>query len=127
MADLSGIWLGTYWQQGQPVRFEMTVVQGGNTINGNILDDNYLGEASLIGTIAGRSVSFTKKYVMGSRHSVQYSGTVSEDGNTMQGKWQILVFRGAWEAQRQDDNLSLEQTRKKVEKIPILSSYIKSL
>ena len=47
MTDLSGAWLGTYWQQGQPVRFEMTLVQGGNTINGNILDNNYLGEASL--------------------------------------------------------------------------------
>lgn len=119
MTDLSGIWLGTYWQQGQPVRFEMTLVQGGNTINGNVLDDNYLGEASLAGTITGRSVSFTKKYVMGSRHSVQYSGTVSEDGNSIKGKWRILVFRGIWEAQRQDDNLSLEQTRKNVQKIPI--------
>ena len=56
---------------------------------------------------------------MGSRHSVQYSGTVSEDGNTIRGKWRILVFRGAWEAQRQDDNLSLEQTMKGVEKIPV--------
>ena len=121
MADLSGIWLGTYWQQGQPVRFEMTVVQGGNKINGNILDDNYLGEASLVGTITGRSISFTKKYVMGSRHSVQYSGTVSEDGNTMKGKWRIILFRGAWEARRQDDNLSLEQTKKSVKKIPVSS------
>ena len=119
MTDLNGAWLGTYWQQGQPVRFEMTLVQGSNTISGNILDDNYLGEASLGGTVTGRSVSFTKKYLMGSRHSVQYSGTVSEDGNTIRGKWRILVFRGAWEAQRQDDNLSLEQTMKGVEKIPV--------
>ena len=95
----------------------MTLVQEGNTISGNILDNNYLGEASLAGTFTGRSVSFTKKYLMGSRHSVQYSGTVSEDGNTIRGKWQILVFRGAWEAQRQDDNLSLEQTIKGIEKI----------
>lgn len=119
MTDLSGTWLGTYWQQKQPVRFSMTLVQGGNTISGNILDNNELGEASLVGTVTGRSVSFTKKYLMGSRHSVKYLGTVSEDGNTIQGKWQILIFRGAWEAQRIDDNLSLEQTSRTVEKIPV--------
>ena len=125
MRDLSGAWLGTYWQQGQPVRFEMTLVQGGNTISGNILDNNYLGEASLAGTVTGRSVSFTKKYLMGSRHSVQYSGTVSEDGNTIKGKWQILVFRGAWSAHRQNDNLSWQQEIKRVEKIPVATSTLK--
>ena len=124
MTDLSGAWLGTYWQQGQPVRFEMTLVQGGNTISGNILDNNYLGEASLSGTVTGRSVSFSKKYLMGSRHSVQYSGTVSEDGNTIKGKWQVLVFTGAWSAHRQNDNLSWEQEIKRVEKIPVATSTV---
>lgn len=119
MTDLSGTWLGTYWEQKQPVRFEMTLIQGGNTISGNILDNNELGEASLTGTITGRSVSFTKKYLMGSRHTVKYSGTVSENGNTIQGKWQILTFMGAWEAQRSDYNLSLEQISRTVEKIPV--------
>lgn len=126
MTDLSGSWLGTYWQQKQPARFEMTLVHGGNTISGNILDNNDLGEASLTGTVTGRSVSFTKKYLMGSRHTVKYSGTVSEDGNTIQGKWQILIFRGAWEAQRIDDNLSLEQTSRTVEKIPMAISGARS-
>lgn len=124
MTDLSGAWLGTYWQQKQPARFEMTLLHGGNTVSGNILDNNYLGEASLTGTVTGRSVSFTKKYLMGLRHSVQYSGTVSEDGNTIKGKWRILVFRGAWEAPRQDDNLSLGQTIKNVEKIPVATTIV---
>ncbi len=126
MTDLSGTWLGRYWQQKQPVRFEMTLIQGGNTISGNILDNNELGEASLTGTVTGRSVSFTKKYLMGSRHAVKYSGTVCENGNTIQGKWQILIFRGAWEAQRIDDNLSLEQTSRTVEKIPVAISGVRS-
>jgi hypothetical protein len=43
MADLSGNWLGTYWQDEIPSRFEATFVQSGNTFNGSILDDNYLG------------------------------------------------------------------------------------
>ncbi len=29
MADVSGAWLGTYWQQGNPTRFEATLIQGG--------------------------------------------------------------------------------------------------
>ncbi len=62
---------------------------------------------------------------MGSRRSVEYSGTVSEDGNTIKGKWRILVFRGAWSAQRQNDNLSWEQEIKRVEKIPVATSTLK--
>jgi hypothetical protein len=34
MADLSGTWLGTYWQQGDPTRFEVTFIQSGNTLSG---------------------------------------------------------------------------------------------
>ncbi|MGA1355681.1 MAG: hypothetical protein ACO35Q_03260 [Prochlorothrix sp.] len=49
MADLSGSWLGTYWQLGNPTRFEATLVQGGNSLTGNILDDGPLGEAQLTG------------------------------------------------------------------------------
>ena len=49
-----------------------------------------------------------------------------ENGNTIQGKWQILIFRGAWEAQRIDDNLSLEQTSRTVEKIPVAISGVRS-
>ena len=125
MTDLSVTWLGTYWQQKQPVRFSKTLVQGGNTISGNILDNNELGEASLAGTVTGRSISEPKKYLLGSRHAVKYSGTVSEDENTIQGKWQILIFKGAWEAQRIDENLSLEQTSQTVEKIPVAISGVR--
>jgi len=108
MADLSGAWLGTYWQEGVPTRFEFTLVQGGNSISGRVLDDNYLGEANIMGEVIGRKITFTKRYLTGSRHSVKYTGTVSEDGDFMQGKWQInYFFSGEWEAHRQDDNLTL--------------------
>jgi hypothetical protein len=109
MADLNGAWLGTYWQNGTPTRFEATLVQGGNTLSGRILDDSYLGEAQLSGDIAGRSVSFTKRYLTTSVAAIQYSGTVSENEEVMSGTWQIdATHSGRWEARRSGDNLIAE-------------------
>lgn len=119
MVDLSGVWLGTYWQH-QPVRFEMTLVQGSNAIRGNILDDNYLGEATVAGTVTGRSVTFAKRYLTGQCHLVSYSGTVSKDGNRMQGQWCLSSLSGAWEAHRYDDAISLELSNLLNQKIPAL-------
>ena len=120
MVDLSGAWLGTYWQRKQPVRFEMTLIQGGNTLSGRILDNNHLGEASLVGQVSGRSVNFTKTYLISSRHSVSYAGTISEDGNKIEGRWKISFISGKWEALRNDENLSLGKATRKQEKEPIL-------
>ena len=121
MADLNGIWLGTYWQRKQPVRFEMSLVQGNNTLTGRILDDNYLGEASLIGTVTGRNVCFTKSYLISSPHSVDYTGTISEDGDRIQGQWKIGFLKGNWEAKRNDDNLTLDRVITKNTKVPVTS------
>lgn len=38
MANISGEWLGTYWQLGMPMRFELTLVQGSSALSGNVLD-----------------------------------------------------------------------------------------
>ncbi|MGB5772097.1 MAG: hypothetical protein WBM32_19860 [Crocosphaera sp.] len=109
MADISGVWLGTYWQYGIPTRFEMTLVQVKNSLSGNILDDSQLGEATVKGEISGRTVTFRKCYLSGSRHCIDYLGTVSTDEKLMQGQWQESPFhQGKWEAHRQDDNLTLE-------------------
>ncbi|NEP82741.1 MAG: hypothetical protein F6K17_18920 [Okeania sp. SIO3C4] len=109
MANLSGSWLGTYWQQGNPTRFEATLIQGGNTLSGNILDDSYLGEALLKGEVIGRKISFTKRYLANSQYIIDYIGTVSEDENFMQGKWQIgRSTSGIWEASRSNKDLMIE-------------------
>lgn len=128
MADLSGTWLGTYWQRGVPTRFEMTLVQGGNTLSGRVLDDNHLGEASLVGEVTGRRVTFTKRYLIGSDRSILYTGTVSEDEDFMQGQWQleVLVAQSSrrsfesdnWEAHRGNENLSLKLETPRLEKVP---------
>ncbi|MBE9136901.1 hypothetical protein IQ254_06725 [Nodosilinea sp. LEGE 07088] len=112
MADLSGTWLGTYWQQDHPTRFEVTLVQGGNTLSGSILDDGYLGEAQLVGRVAGRQVSFVKRYLTQQLPSIDYVGTVSEDGNHLAGQWNIAGFdAGPWEAYRSEDDLTASWNR----------------
>ncbi|MGK7946255.1 MAG: hypothetical protein AB4058_17475 [Microcystaceae cyanobacterium] len=109
MADVNGIWLGTYWQNGHPTRFEMTLSQGNNVLSGRISDDSSLGEASLTGEIIGRQISFVKKYLTKERHTVSYTGTVSEDEQWLTGQWNIDYLSGAWEASRQGDLLIFKQ------------------
>jgi uncharacterized GH25 family protein len=106
MADLSGSWLGTYWQRGQPTRFEGSLVQGGNTLSGRILDDGPLAEAQIAGTVSGRQVSFIKHYLASNNAAINYTGTISEDGNYISGQWSINQFdSGDWEAHRNDNEL----------------------
>lgn len=118
MADLSGSWLGTYWQDNEPTRFEMTLVQAGNTLSGRVLDDGPLGEAQLSGSVTGRSLSFTKQYLTKSGSAINYDGTVAEDENHISGRWVISGrFSGPWEARRNSDNLLAELKQRKSEEL----------
>jgi hypothetical protein len=120
MADLSGTWLGTYWQWEVPTRFEVTLLQSGNTLTGNILDDGNLGEATLTGEVIGRRITFVKRYVSGSHHSVSYTGTVSESEDFMQGEWSISgVDSGSWEARRSGENLAAELQTRLAKRVPV--------
>ena len=109
MAELTGPWLGTYWQASSPTRFEATFVQAHNSLSGRIVDDNSLGEAQLQGQVTGRYITFAKKYFKKSNYTVQYTGTVSEDGNHINGQWRVdAKHSGPWEAHRSDNDLSQE-------------------
>lgn len=115
MADVNGTWLGTYWQQGTPTRFEIALIQSGNTLSGHVLDDCYLGEARLQGQVVGRSISFTKRYITTSSAPISYTGTISEDENYMQGEWKIGRWdSGTWEARRNSDNLVIDLQKSRV-------------
>lgn len=123
MPDVSGLWLGTYWQEGNPTRFEATLVQGGNALSGRILDDGYLGEAQIDGEVVGRSIRFTKRYLAQSQHIISYSGTLSEDANSMQGTWRIGLFHsGQWEAHRNNDDLMQSLKTVLEKKVPVVTS-----
>lgn len=120
MNDITGTWLGTYWQNGDPTRFEATFVQGGNTLSGRILDDSMLGEAQVTGELVGRSIQFTKQYLTSSAQPIRYSGTLSEDGNSMSGKWTIdKRHSGSWEAHRNDNDLMASLQARLAQRVPV--------
>jgi hypothetical protein len=120
MANLTGTWLGTYWQDDMPTRFEMVIAQGGNALSGNILDDGPLGEAKMTGEAIWRNVRFFKRYIGISQGNILYQGLLSEDENLMQGEWVLkmsspvygeMTDSGRWEATRSENDLSNELTQ----------------
>jgi hypothetical protein len=120
MANVSGSWLGTYWQNANPTRFEVTFVQAGTAISGSILDDSPLGEAQAAGEVIGRTIQFTKQYLTTALSPITYAGLITEDENSMQGSWTIPGLEsGNWEAHRSDDNLIAELQNRRLEAIPL--------
>ncbi|MBV6623956.1 MAG: hypothetical protein KI793_13635 [Rivularia sp. (in: Bacteria)] len=123
MSDVNGTWLGTYWQNGNPTRFEVVLVQSGNSLSGRVLDDGYLGEAKLSGEVVGRRISFLKRYFTSSPDAIEYVGTISEDEDYIQGQWTIGIYDyGPWEARRSGESLSLEAKNKVEKKVPFTVS-----
>ena len=108
--SIAGGWLGTYhypqWAGQPPVRFEATFILRGTEgrFTGTILDDDVLGEASVLGTQKGLRVNFSKVY----QHpppghgtgKVFYEGGLSEDGRFLKGTWKLRGLSGGWEAHR---------------------------
>ncbi|WP_424102292.1 hypothetical protein [Moorena producens] len=120
MADLTGTWLGTYWQGGVPTRFEATLVQSKNTITGNSLDDGYLGEAQLTGEVIGRRIQFTKRYLSSSSTPIQYIGTLAESEDFINGQWIIDKYNtGPWEARRSGNDLLADLNTRLSERMPV--------
>ncbi|MEO1401377.1 MAG: hypothetical protein AAFV72_08975 [Cyanobacteria bacterium J06635_1] len=119
MADITGTWLGTYWQSGNPVRFEATFAQAKNSLSGRIEDDSNLGEANVAGEVIGRQITFTKSYLNNPTAIIRYTGTLSEDENYITGQW-VLNKRqsGPWEAQRNENDLMLELKSVLERKVP---------
>lgn len=108
MANITGSWLGTYWQNGKPTRFEATFVQSRNVFDGRILDDGPPGEADVSGDVIGRHIDFAKRY-FSMPETIHYTGTLSEDENFLSGQWNIGTHQsGTWEAHRSDNTLSNE-------------------
>ena len=121
MADLSGTWLGTYWQNEEPTRFEASLIQAGNSLSGNILDDNFLGEAELSGEVVGKQVQFSKRYLSAQQISVNYIGTLNDNENIMKGIWKILGTKhsGYWEARCDGNDLMLQLKRRIEQQVPV--------
>jgi hypothetical protein len=115
--SVEGSWRGRYFYPGasEPGGFEAVFVGSEGIIEGNILDDGILGEADVNGKFFFPHIKFTKTYRTGSKHSVHYEGTMSEDGKTLMGRWVIPGggheggdFKGTWTAKRYEDGEDLK-------------------
>ena len=115
--SVGGGWLGEYRytkNQGNPVRWEGTFRERGGEFNGQILDDNYMGEAIVQGVQVALTVRFTKTYIEVPRGYVsapiEYEGQMSADGKKMSGTWTLQIaprrtrrshtMQGTWDANR---------------------------
>jgi hypothetical protein len=130
MANLTGTWLGTYWQDDMPTRFEMVIAQGGNVLSGNILDDDSQREATMTGEAIGRNIQFSKRYINAFPGNIIYQGLLSENENLMQGEWRLKISSsaygemtdsGRWEATRSENDLSNELTQYLAKKKELVS------
>lgn len=107
---LSGLWTGTYeYPAGSPqlpVPFEMRFAHAGEKFVARTSEPNSFGEdktdenlfADCQGTydLQTRKLTWTKTYdgTSNATHSVEYAGTLSEDGATIEGTWDISGFSG---------------------------------
>lgn len=112
--SIQGSWRGRYFYPGSSEAhgFEAVFIDCDGIVEGNILDDGALGEASVGGKFLYPHLKFTKTYQGGSMHAVHYQGTMSEDGKTLMGRWNIPGDNsGTWTAKRYEDGEDLKFER----------------
>jgi hypothetical protein len=107
---LQGIWTGSYeYPEGGPpaVKFEMRIAELGGKFVARAAEANTFGEnptanPKLYADCKGKfnantnKVSWTKTYdgTDGQVHSVEYGGTLSADGKTIEGTWTLNDLSG---------------------------------
>jgi hypothetical protein len=123
---IGGGWLGTYAYKGAlaaqpPVRFEATLTppDSDGRFTGSILDDGGLGEADVRGEQSGTGLRFSKIYRRRGQAMVSYEGTLADDGQTMQGTWQIRAAHGVWDARRAWSEISSTAAEETVEEYEV--------
>lgn len=123
---IDGKWRGHYTYANDPdsgSAFNASFADDKGALSGEIVDDEWLGAAVLVGSFNFPDVRFTKQYTSLRVSSIDYQGTMSADGKTMSGKWIIyesaLTMRGSWHAYRidQQQEKRQEKTRTVREKV----------
>ncbi|NJK65031.1 MAG: hypothetical protein HC921_22050 [Synechococcaceae cyanobacterium SM2_3_1] len=122
MMDLTGLWLGTYWQDGQPTRFEATFVQSEALLSGRITDDGYLGDAQISGQVTGRFVRFTKSTSALMTRSITQAPFRKRETRSGANGFITLNTSGPWEAHRSQDSLLLSLQTVLQQQLPLLTS-----
>ena len=136
--SVQGSWRGYYTYSSTPSKqfgFEAVLLQDASgAVDGNILDHGRLGEARVSGSFGYPSLKFIKMYDNKTKAPVQYSGTMSEDGNILSGHWHISGrSNGSWMMSRLDDHefdfdveTDEEQLEEEREKVAVLSASSRS-
>lgn len=99
-ANLGGNWEGAYQYSSAPdagdFPFKARLLVKDDALTGIIVEENLRlqgrSQADLTGTLAGRTVAFTKSYrdtSGGYSNPVEYRGELSADGQTISGTWTL--------------------------------------
>jgi hypothetical protein len=117
--NLSGSWYGNYYYASSSTAygFEVVFIENGGHVSGNILDLGVKGEANVSGTFSYPTLCFTKIYYSKASSPVIYEGTMSSDGKTLTGKWEIPpMAKGGWMAWRVEEKEEFDQTDTETDK-----------
>lgn len=109
--DLTGRWDGTYRYSnnfGPETPFVAVLSEVEARLSGEIIEPNAYrpdtAHAQVEGVRSGRAIEFTKTYRLAGpayENPVDYSGRMSEDGQSISGTWFLAEFDGTFEMHRE--------------------------
>jgi hypothetical protein len=127
---IAGKWRGHYSYAKEPDRgsaFNAAFDESSGALSGDIVDDEWLGAAVIVGSFNFPDVQFTKQYLHIKVPSIDYRGTMSDDGKTMSGNWVIhdsaMVMRGSWHAYRIDNQHEKKEDKTRARKVKVDEVY----
>lgn len=110
--DLTGTWDGVFFYQDVPdagptTPFLAIINETSGAFSGTVIEPHEFVEGTISATIHGhrqdRKVAFSKDYETEDEDyqaTVQYAGTLSEDGDMISGEWSIDHWTGTFEMTR---------------------------
>lgn len=110
--DLTGTWDGVFYYKDVPdagptTPFLAKIRETRGAFTGTVIEPHEFIDATVSATIQGarngRAVQFAKDYEVDDEDyqaTVQYAGTLSEDGNMIHGEWRITHWTGRFEMTR---------------------------
>jgi hypothetical protein len=111
--DITGTWSGDWWRSDGKEEGTLiaTVTPSGNTVTGYMTVTStgtsttspYSYDATISGTVVGSEVVFGMAISSnGATVTIDYEGTISEDGNQMSGTYHISTgYTGTWSVTRE--------------------------
>jgi len=107
--NITGIWSGNWWRSdgGEEDTLIATLIQSGGTLNGDMTFTSttfeYSQDTTISGTVEGSEVVFGMAISSnGETVTIEYVGTISEDGNQMSGTYYISTgWTGTWSVTRE--------------------------